>query len=292
LTCLKVSDGSQVWAVNYVKDFGGSIPQWGYSESVLIDGDKVVCSPGGGNGAIVALNKKTGKEVWRCKELKDSQGYASLISADVGGVRQYITQFTNSSQGPGGAVGVRASDGKLLWRINQLGRRVAAIPSPIVHDGYAFFSTGYSVGCELIKLDADENGGTKATLVYTNNKLLVNHHGGVIRLGDYLYGYSDQGGWVCLDFQKEDKEAVSSFKFEKGAIISADGLCYLYGESSGTCVLVDANPKEWKEKGRFTIPEKSKFPRKGQIWTHPVIANGKLYLRDHEVLMCFDIAAK
>lgn len=284
LSCLKTADGAKVWAVNYVTDFGGTPGDWGYSESILIDGDKAIATPGGAKGAMVALDKKTGKEMWRSTDLKDAAVYSSPIAADIGGVRQYITQTQNA------AVGVRASDGKLLWRVDQLARRTAVIPTVIIQDNFAFFTSGYGAGCELLKLEPDGSGGTKATVVYTKNKVLANHHGGVIRIGDYVYGHNDRVGWVCFDFKKGGEEtAWTETKFGKGSMAYADGHLYCYSEDGGELVLVEASPGEWKEKGRFTIPEKSTPRPGGKIWTHPVIANGKLYLRDHQHLFCYDV---
>lgn len=287
LTCLSVKDGKIAWAVNLVKDFGGGIPMWGYSESVLIDGDKLVCTPGGSKGTILALDKKTGKKVWQSAELKDGAAYASIAAVEIGKTRQYVTQTSSA------AVGVRASDGKPLWRVAELKRAVAVIPSPVVQDGYVFLTSGYGAGCELIKLEP-EGDGTKATVVYTKNKAVSNHHGGLVRVGDYVYGHSDSGGrWVCFDFKKGGDDVAWEYKkFEKGTVIAADGRLYCFGEKSGRIVLVDP-ASGWAEKGSFEIPEKSKFPRRsGLIWTHPVIANGRLYLRDHEQLLCYNIAAK
>jgi outer membrane protein assembly factor BamB len=289
LSCLKTSDGTQVWAVNLVKDFGGGIPNWGYSESILIDGDKLVCTPGGQQGSLLALDKRTGKKIWQSTELKDGAAYASIIAADVAGTRQYITQTSAA------AVGVEAATGKLLWRVNQLQRAVAVIPTPVVHDDLAFFTSGYGAGCELLKIEKTGAGEFKATPLYTKNTVLSNHHGGVIRVGDYIYGHSDTGNqWVCIEYKKKDDDLiVSTGKFEKGSVIAAEGLLYLYGQSKGTMTLVEATTEKWTEKGRFEIPEKSKFPRRsGLIWTHPVIAHGKLYLRDHEMLFCYDITDK
>lgn len=289
LSCLSTADGKTIWAGNLVKNYGGRIPGWGYSESVLIDGDKLVCTPGGKDGTVLALNKKTGEKLWQSAGLTDGAAYASLIPTEVGGVRQYVTQTDTA------AVGVRAADGKPLWRVAELKRMVAVIPTPVVHDGYAFFTSGYGAGCELLKLTPDGDG-TKAEVVYTRNKLVSNHHGGVVRLGDHLYGHTDGGGrWVCFDYRKGGEEPIwESKKLGKGSVIAADGRLYCYAEGNGTVALVEASPaEEWKEAGRFEIPQKTKFPRKsGAIWTHPVVANGKLYLRDHEHLFCYDIAAK
>lgn len=284
---LKAADGSKLWAVNLKSDFGGAIPGWGYSESVLIDGDNLICTPGG-KGTLLALNKQTGKEVWRSVELTDGAGYASVVAADVGGVRQYITQTQAS------AVGVRAKDGKLLWRETGLKRAVAVIPTPIVHDGMAFFTAGYGAGSELFKLTS-KDGLTTAEKVYSANKVLVNQHGGVVRIGDHIYGHSDNGNkWVCIEYKTDATDPVWEGKaLDKGSLTAADGHLYCYGQKTGTCVLAEATPKEWKEKGRLELPEKSKHPRRdGAIWAHPVVSNGKLYLRDHELLFCFDVMGK
>jgi outer membrane protein assembly factor BamB len=289
LVCLKSANGEKVWSVNLKKDFEGGIPGWGYSDSVLIDGDNLICTPGGKNGTMLALNKKTGKKVWQSADVKDGAGYASIIAANIGGVRQYITQTQQA------AIGVRASDGKLLWRVAELKRAVAVIPTPVVHENQVFLTTGYGAGCELIELTS-KDGLTTAKTIYTQNKLMVNHHGGVIRLGDHIYGHSDNGGkWLCIDYKKAaDGDAVWENKsLDKGSLIAADGHLYCYGQNKGVCCLVEAKPDGWKEKGRFEIPAKSQFPRgSGQIWAHPVVANGKLYLRDHELIFCYDISAK
>jgi outer membrane protein assembly factor BamB len=284
---LKVADGSTVWSRNLQKDFKGVIPGWGYSESVLIDGDALICTPGK-NGTILALNKANGEKLWQSSELTDSAGYSSIVAADIGGVRQYITQTQAA------AVSVRAKDGKLLWRETGMRRAVAVIPTPIVHDGMVFITAGYGAGSELYKLTSKDNT-TTTEKVYAGNKVLVNQHGGAIRIGDYIYGHSDNGNkWVCIEYKTDSPDPVWESKaLEKGSLVAADGHLYCYGQGKGICALVEASPKEWKEKGRFEIPEKSKLPRRdGLIWAHPVVANGKLYLRDQELLFCYDIAAK
>jgi outer membrane protein assembly factor BamB len=289
LVCLALADGKKVWAKNLVKDLGGSIPQWGYAESVLIDGDKLVCTPGGNKGTIAALDKKTGDVIWRSTDLTDPAAYASLVISEGGGVRQFVTLTGQSS------CSVRAIDGKLLWRRTDIGLKVAVIPTPVVHKDNVFVTAGYGAGCELLKLSAAGSDEVKAEKVYTG-KVVTNHHGGVVAVGEYLYGHSDQNNqWVCISFLKaggEDgpKPEWTSKKFGKGSISYADGNLYCYGESKGEVVLVKADPKDWVEGGRFTIPEKSKTrPSMGMVWAHPVIANGKLYLRDYEWLFCYDV---
>ncbi|WP_246539377.1 PQQ-binding-like beta-propeller repeat protein [Telmatocola sphagniphila] len=285
LVCLNTKDGSPVWNKNLVKDFGGGIPTWGYAESPLIDGDKVVLTPGGGKGAVVALNKTTGETIWACKELKDGAGYSSIIIADVDGVKQYIQQSMESS------FGVRASDGKLLWQQKNLGRRTAVIPTPVYYDHHVFCTTGYQVGCELIKLSKDGDG-TKAEKVYAN-KAMINHHGGVVRVNDKIYGFNDKGGiWECLDFLKESEEPVwSSKKLGKGCITYANGNFILQAEDKGTIVMIEASPKGWIEKGRFELPQLTSLAHKGgKNWPHPVVANGKLFVRNYDLIYCYDIS--
>jgi outer membrane protein assembly factor BamB len=284
LTCLSAADGKTVWSKNLVTDFGGKVPTWGYSESVLIDGDHVVCTPGS-KGGMIALHKKTGETVWQCTEFDDPAGYSSIVAADVGGVRQYVQQTMASG------LGVRAKDGKLLWKVGEIGRRTAVIPTPVVYKDHVFFTAGYGAGSELFKLEPDGQNGTKATKVYTNNKLVANHHGGVIRVGEHLYGHSDRVGWVCFDFLKggDDAEWTSS-KLGKGSVSYADGELYCYAEADGTLAKIKTTPEGWDETGRFKIPTLSPTrPGQGKVWAHPVIAQGKLFLRDYEHLYCYDL---
>jgi outer membrane protein assembly factor BamB len=284
LVCCKTAGGEKVWEKSLTKDLGGGIPQWGYTESPLVDGDQVVCTPGGAKGAVAALNKKTGELLWQSKDFTDRAGYSSLVIAEVGGVRQYVQMTGNS------VAGVAAKDGKRLWRFPRNGP-VAAIPTPVVAGDLVYATSGYRAGCNLLKLSPSA-GGTKEEEVYAN-KDMTNHHGGVVLVDDYLYGYSDDKGWVCQEF-KTGKVVWESKKLGKGSLTCADGQFYCYSENDGTVVLVEANPKEWKENGQFTIPQKSKLPRPPQqprnnIWTHPVVANGRLYLRDQELIFCYDV---
>lgn len=287
LQCRKVSDGEQVWTLNINKDLGGRMQNnWGRTESVLIDGDHLICTPGGDKGAIACLDKKDGKVIWRSKELTDPAAYSSLVINNYG-VKHYVTLLAS------GVVGVRASDGKLLFKSAAGKNGTAVIPTAVVNDKYVFATSGYGSGCGLLELTTDGTDSVKAKEVYLN-KAMINHHGGIIRVGEYIYGFSDKGGWVCLDYLKLDKDKEDpvwkSSKLDKGSLVYADGLFFCYGQGKGVCAMIEATPKEWKELGRFEIPQKSKTPRKsGAIWTHPVVANGRLFLRDHEYLFCYDV---
>ncbi len=296
LRCFAAKDGALVWGKNLVKDFGGSMEpklSWGYSESVLIDGDRLLVTPGGPKGAVACLNKATGEPFWRSTDLKDFAGYSSIVINEVEGVKHYVQQTMDGVAG----VGV---DGKLLWKQGDLNYKVAVIPTPILYKNYVFVSSGYGAGCALIRLTKDGDG-LKHEVVYKKNKYIVNHHGGVVRVGEHVYAYSEGGGFTCLEFTKSDTadgpkpvwQTRKEDKVEKGAVIYADGSLYLYGEESATVVKAAATPAGFKEEGRFTLPALGKLNnKKGKHWAHPVIANGKLYMRDNEMLMCFDLVGK
>ena len=279
LVCLEAADGKEVWRKDYTRDFGGVSPGWGYAESPLIDGEQLVVTPGGSQGALVALNKKTGALIWQSKDFTDAPNYASVSVAELGGVRQYI-QLTSAS-----VAGIAAADGKLLWKARRKGN-VAVIPSPIYDDGYVYVSSGYGAGCNLFKVTA-AGGNFSAEQVYAN-KIMANHHGGVLKVGDYLYGYSEGKGWTCQDFKTGEAKWQEREKLGKGSIAYADGRLYLRQEDRrGTVALLEASAEGYREHGHFDQIDRSQK----NSWPHPVIAGGRLYLRDQDVLLCYDIKA-
>ncbi len=280
LACFDADDGKILWKVEMEDDFGGSVPGWGYTESPLIEGDLVICTPGGSQGTIVALDKESGKKVWQSKDFTDGAHYASPIAFDYGGVRQ-IAQLTEKH-----VVGVDAADGSVLWTADFDGR-TAVIPTPIYHDGHVYVTAGYGVGCMLTKLPAAGKGESEQ--VYKND-VMVNHHGGVVLIDGYLYGHSDNGGWKCQDFMTGEEEWAEG-SFGKGAVTYADGMLYCLAERSGDVVLVEASKRGWDEKGKFTLePQSDQRDKDGAVWTHPVIAGGKLFLRDQEFVHCYDVS--
>jgi outer membrane protein assembly factor BamB len=281
LICVKAGSGEKVWLKSFKKDFAGEMMTgWGYTESPLVDGDLVIGTPGGRQGALVAFKKATGELVWQTKDFTDRAAYCSAVAADIGGTHQVI-QLTGNS-----VVGVDAKTGDVLWRQQRAGK-TAVIPTPVVKDNLVYVTSGYGVGCNLIRVSA-ANGTFKAEEVYAG-KDMTNHHGGVVLIGDYLYGYSDGKGWVCQEL-KTGKVAWAEKKLGKGCLTAADGQLYLFSEDEGTVVLIDASPDGWKEKGRFPLPAQTNIPRRqGKIWTHPTVANGRLYLRDQDLILCFDV---
>jgi outer membrane protein assembly factor BamB len=290
LACVERKSGNLIWKKSLRNNFGGKLMSgWGYSESPLVDGDQVVCCPGGDQGTVIALNKKTGATIWRTKDLKDSASYSSLVLATIGGVRQYVIMTDRHVSG------IAAQDGKVLWSQNRQSN-IAAIPTPIVKDNYVFVTSAYKAGCALYKILVD-GGDFTATEVYADKglKTMHNHHGGVVLIDNCLYGYSGTNDpkprqWICQDFRTGKQIWAEDSKFEKGSLTYADGHLYLYGQDTGGVVLLKASPQGWKEDGRFTIPEETKVKRnRGLIWTHPVVANGCLYLRDQDLIFCYDI---
>lgn len=278
LVGLEAATGKELWRKDYAKDFGGKRPNWGFSESPLIDGEQVVITPGGAEGSVAALNKKTGALLWRSKDFTDPPHYSSLIIAEIGGVRQYL-QLTAQS-----VVGVAAADGKVLWRAPRTGK-TAVIPTPIYSDGLVYVTSGYGAGCNLFKVTAAD-GKFSAEEVYAN-KVMANHHGGVIKVGAFVYGYSDGKGWTCQDFKSGEAKWQEKDKLGKGAIVYADGHLYLRAEDKGTLAMIDASPDGYVERGRFEQTGRTR----NKAWPHPVVAGGKLYLRDQDVLLCYNLKA-
>jgi outer membrane protein assembly factor BamB len=279
LVCLQAADGHEVWRKNINRDLAGKMMSgWGNAESVLVDGDKLLCTPGGHGGTLVALNKKNGATLWRSTELKDNATYASLIAVDIAGARQAIV-LTDMH-----VAGIAVASGKVLWKAERAGK-VAVIPTPIYKDNQVFVASGYGIGCNAFKITA-AGGKYDAAQIYANTDM-VNHHGGVILLNDNLYGFSDKGGWTCMDF-KTGKVVWCEKKLGKGTLSYADGHFYLRDEGTGTLVLIEATPDGWKESGRFNQPDRSK----AKAWPHTVISNGKLFVRDQGTLLCYDIQQK
>ncbi len=284
VACVDTATGKLRWKKNLKGDFGGQMMSgWGFSESPLVDGDKLICTPGGAQGTLLALNKKNGAKIWQSTEITDKAAYSSVTIAEIGGKRQYI-QFTGES-----LFGVDAATGKLLWRADRHGK-TAVIPTPIFFDNHIFVTSGYGIGCNLFKITPA--GSTfKVEEVYANTNM-KNHHGGVVRVGQHLYGVNDPRNLTCLDF-KTGKVVWENESVGKGAVSCADGMLYVRGEGSkgggaSSVALVEPTPTGYKEKGRFQQPDRSSK----NSWPHPVIANGRLYLRDQDVLLCYDVKAK
>lgn len=279
LACLEASSGKERWRLNVREQFGGKPGKWAYAESPLIDGDVLVCTPGGSEATLVALNKKTGEPIWKCAVPGgDEAAYASAIVVEVGGVKQYV-QFVQN-----GLVGVDAETGKFLWRYDATAKGSPAnIPTPIAHQGYVFSGSGRSGG-GLVKLSVDGQQVT-AEQVYFHGKLPTSI-GGAVLIDGYLYGTNSQG-LLCVEFETGDLKWQDR-SVGPGAVCYADGSLYLHGEG-GDVALVEATPDGYHERGRFTPPDQ---PNRGpsKAWAYPVVADGRLYLRDLDQLWCYAIS--
>jgi outer membrane protein assembly factor BamB len=288
VSCLRVEDGKVIWQRSLQHDFGGQVPAWSFRESPLVDGAKVICTPGGEDASLVALDKLTGKTIWKSQVPGNPKAaYASPIAIDFQGQRQYV-QLTQKA-----VVGVAASNGKFLWQYKPATNPNGINCSTAIYrDGQVFASSAYGAGGGLVKLSKDANGDIKAEQVWFSKKM-QNHHGGVILIDGCLYGANGGNGGgalACLDFQTGnvlwDERDDSEHRAPKGSLALADGRLY-YRTEKGPMLLIEPNPKQYVERGRFDQPDRTAQP----AWTHPVIANGKLYLRDQDVLLCYDVKA-
>jgi outer membrane protein assembly factor BamB len=268
LACLETGAGRVVWTINILEKFGGENPNWGISESPLVVGEKVLVNAGGRGASIVALNKKDGSLIW--KSQSDPAGYSSGIPVQMGNTTQVVF-FTQQR-----AVGLDLKDGKLLWDYPRAANRVANVATPVVRGNRVFISSDYGTGAGLVEIKADG----KAQEVYFT-KEMRNHHSSSILIGDYLYGFSS-GILTAMRFDTGEV-AWRDRSVGKGSLVYADGNLYALSEN-GVVGLIEATPAAYHEKGRFRIPQDS-LP----TWTHPVIAGGRLYLRDQDTIYAYDL---
>ncbi|MFT7640501.1 MAG: outer membrane protein assembly factor BamB [Pirellulaceae bacterium] len=296
IACLKRKDGEQVWQRKFSEWGGKMMSGWGFSESPLVDGDTVLCTPGGKDAMMVALDKKSGKEIWASaapadfgrtvgvngKRLKPGAGYSSIVVSNAAGVKQYV-QLTGQ-----GVIGVRASDGKLLWGYGEVANGTANIPTPICSGDYVFCSSGYKTGAALLKLTKSGDSVAMDEEFFLEYKTFENHHGGMIQVGDYVYcGHAHNNGFpICVEM-KSGKiiwgGSIRGAGSGSAAVTFVDGhLIFRY--QSGDVALIEASPKGYNLKGSF-MPDY----QEGKSWAHPVVAGGYLFLREQDKLMCYDI---
>ena len=273
LACLRVADGTVVWQRNILKEFGGRNIGWLISESPLVDGNVVIVTPGGRGAGMAALDKMTGKTVWVSKDLSDEAGYASPIVADVQGVRTVMTLTSDA------AVGVRASDGKLMWRYTQVANRTANITTPVFADNKVFFTSAYGTGGALLGLRASGQEVRMQEIYFTRE--MQNHHGGVVLVNGYLFGFNNNI-LTCLEFAT-GKMMWRDRSVGKGSVTYADGNLYILGEDN-MVGLAEATPAGYREKGRFSIADQG-LPS----WSHPVVSGGRLYIRNQGTLASYDV---
>ncbi|HVK14979.1 MAG TPA: PQQ-binding-like beta-propeller repeat protein [Gemmataceae bacterium] len=305
LYALDAATGKSRWQVHLRTDLAGKLMKgniidvdWGFSESPLVDKDRVIVTPGGKDGTLAALDRATGKVVWRSKELVDNGSYASLGRAEIAGVAQYVvlTGGIEKSIGlllkePPKLAGVAAADGKLLWSFAPNYGGAALAVTPIWTADGAYCSLPYGAGCARVTVQND-NGKWQAKKAFAN-KVMKNYHGGVVRVGDALYGFSEGTGWVAQDWKTGDELWSHKGTPGKGSLVAVGDSLILVTEDGGV-FLADASPKGWNDRGKFRLPDVSPARKaNGQIGVHtpPVVANGRLYVRDQELLSCYEVGA-
>ena len=278
LTALDAKSGADKWSINLRQKYNANMPMFGYSESPLIDGDRLYAAPYGEKVTAVCLDKNTGKVIWESDFVKGTAGYASFVIVENSGFRQLVG-FTSEY-----VYGLDSKTGKLLWTVRLNNRTNNNCTDIIYHDGHVFASTGYGTGSILIKLSA-KDGKVAAEKVY-ETKLMDNHHGGVILHNGHLYGSGhDSKGWFCLDFKTGRQ--VWNHNRGKGSVTFAEGMLYFYDED-GKMSLVRAQPGKFEEVSSFSVPSGGR----GAYWAHPVISHGVLYLRHANNLYAYDIKSR
>ncbi len=295
LVCLEAMSGKERWRKSLPAEFDGAIGladstyEWKFSESPLVDGNRVIVTPGHRDAALVALDKATGEPIWRSSipELGDrgldGSGYSSVVISHGGGIKQYVQLIGR------GLIGVEAETGLFLWGYNRVANDVANISTPIIHDDYVFASTGYQTGAALLKLHRDGEGIRAEEIYFIDHTVMQNHHGGMILHDGYIYTGTGHNKGFPLSVKFSTGAVawgpVRNEGADSAAIAFADGRLY-FRYQKGLMILVEATPEEYREHGSFRIPDVSK-----PSWPHPVIAGGHLYLREQNSLFCYDVRA-
>ena len=289
LICARTENGEPVWRKNFARDFGGRMMSgWGFSESPLVDGNLLVCTPGGAQAVMAALDKQTGRPVWTTpmpyggSHGGDGAGYSSIVISQAAGVKQYVQLVGR------GLIGVAADSGQLLWRYDRIANTTANIPTPIVSGDFVFCSTGYGTGAALLRLVRSGRGVQAVEQYFLDANQLQNHHGGMVLRDGYIYcGHRHNEGFpICVE--------MSTGRIQWGggqrgagsgsaAVLYADGHLY-FRYQNGVMALIEATPRRYHLKSSFKLASV-----RAESWPHPVIADGRLLLRDQEVLMCYDV---
>lgn len=292
LVCCDATSGEVVWKKSFQEDFGGKMESvWGYSESPLIDGDRLLCTPGAADAMVVALDKKSGETIWKGSAPQgslrgnDGAGYSSIVISEGAGIKQYIQLVGH------GVVSYDADTGNLLWNYDRIANRTANIPTPIVKDNYVFCSTGYDDGgTALLQMIKRGKKIELREVYYKTNKELQNHHGGMIMIGEFVYmGHGHNNGFpACVRWKTGENVWGRARGAGSGsaAIVAADSKLF-FRYQDGTMAMIAANPRKYDLLGSFKLPT-----HEGESWPHPVVWDGKLFIRDQQYLQCFDLKGR
>ncbi len=289
IVAVDAASGKERWRKNLARDFGGRMmSQWKFAESPLVDGDRLIVTPGGNDAVMAALDKRTGNEIWRAKmgsfpsKGPDGAGYSGVVISNAGGIKQYV-QLTGK-----GVISVRASDGWFMWGYGRVANNIANISTPIIDGDHVFASTGYGTGAALLKVARDGDRATVSEVYWLDPGTFQNHHGNMVKIGPTLYaGHGHNRGIpIALDFATGKVlwgGDIRNAGQGSAAVSYADGHLY-FRYQNGTMMLIEATPDGYREKGSFQIPD-VRHPS----WAHPVIINGRLYLREQGNLYVYDL---
>jgi outer membrane protein assembly factor BamB len=282
LVCIDVKERAVVWRKHYGDDLGGRMSPCGFCDYPLVDGEKLICVPGAADASIVALDKMTGKFLWKAVGRGGPRGtHSSLVAAEIGGVRQYIYLLES------GLIGIAAADGKLLWQYQRIHNKTASVYAPIVRGDLVFCANGYGTGYALLRLKKAE-AGFQAEEVYFVKSPMPNWHGATLLIGEHVYCGTSRGTTACIELAtgkilwQERGDRPDTYM----AMTYADGRLY-QRYTSGQVLLLEVSPKGAASRGGFTLPRVTT----DGAYSTPVIANGRLYLRDNEKLFCYDVKA-
>ena len=283
VTCFDAKTGDKKWSRNLLTEYGAPQPRWILGHSVVVDGDNLICMVGGDKAMAVALNKKTGETAWECAPAAGNQptSYMTPLFFEFEGTRVLSVMSNETLEG------YDAKSGKRLFTIPWRNARTTNVTMPIYRDGHLFLSTGYNYGAEGYKLAKNADGTITATKLWYEQKF-DNHHHGLILVEDYVYGTTSQGNWMGVNFQTGAIGFTARPVGEQASVHYADGMIYCLAQDSRTVILWDPKPTEFVEAGRFVLPNEAE----GKAWAHPVVLNGRLYLRHAQYLYCYDVKAK
>lgn len=276
VACFDAVSGKPVWSVKLFQQYDAPQVQWGYAESFLIDGEKVICTPIGKRAAMVALDRRTGKPVWASPALDHESSFCSPILIEHHGIRMIVTMTDRA------VVAFSPTDGKLLWLHPYKSPRGNHPDTPIYHEGLLYVVSGYGKGA--IGLAISDDGSSVKQLWEQPRQDPV--HGQAVLVDGYVYAASHQssGRWSCVEFKTGKLTWEAPGVGKSGSVIYADGMLYCYSED-GNVGLIRPRPDRCEVVSTFKVPLGD-----GPHWAHPVVADGRLYIRHGNALMCYDVS--
>jgi len=281
--CIDAASGKLIWTVDAQTQFKGEPHRWGIAESVAISDKAVFYVTGGEQTSVVALDKADGQLLWKTKSLGGVRAYASSVIIEKAGLKLLLAQTAND------LMAINIENGEIIWSFNLIKYhsgetgKGANTNTPLYSDNEIFVTSGYDHPAIMLNLADD---GRSVSLKWTNSDF-DNHIGGVVKIGNYVFGSNwinnGKGNWICVDWNA-GKTMYETPWFNKGPVISADGMLYCYEEKSGNLALVRPNPEKFDIINSFKVDKGS-----GPHWAHPAIFDGKLFVRHGENLMVYDL---